>query len=621
MNDADLFDLFYKDTRTGLLLQTYALTGDLTASRAAVRDAFVVAWHHWRKVQRLDDPESTVRPHAWQYAQRRHTARIWHREKGVPAAAAATLEALSRLTVTQRKALLLTSLAGLELPQAAREIGLPREEAERELQGALEAFVAARGLRAAADGGAEGLAPLRPVVEGVRWPRATIVRRAGSRRRRVHTTVGAAAAVAAVLVSGTLVTDAAGVRADLDRDAVPPASSPSSQAPPTREISLTADELIGQQQLRSATGRRTWATRSTTTNDEGNGLVVPCQQERYADPRGVATWERSFRSQEDRQPLLEAVQTAELSRTDQAAGRAFTTARDWYGACAEERTQLLGTTRVTGLGDQAMIFAVRSWNAPVTTSVIGVARTGALVTTTATRLQSDDEPDLAAVQRLLSAAVSRLCGLPEGGACVGGAGLQPAAPLPVGPAPGLLSEIDLPPVSNVARPWVGTEPRQARTNPAATRCEQASFTGRYRGATWRDAATRTFLVPEARLPDEFGITETAGVLPARQARAFVAEVRERLAGCEETDDGLGTEVEQVATRDEGETSLSAWNVTVQVSDERSVTFRMAILRRGTAVAQLTFVPAQDVSMPREAFLALADRALERLPRLSARGGA
>ena len=54
---------------SGLLVQTYALTGDLPASRSAVRDAFVAAWHHWRKVSRLEDPESWVRPHAWQHAQ------------------------------------------------------------------------------------------------------------------------------------------------------------------------------------------------------------------------------------------------------------------------------------------------------------------------------------------------------------------------------------------------------------------------------------------------------------------------------------------------------------------------------------------------------------------------
>ena len=62
MRHPDEFDAFYKDARTRLLLQTYALTGDLPASRAAVRDSFVVTWHHWRKVSRLDDPEAWARP-------------------------------------------------------------------------------------------------------------------------------------------------------------------------------------------------------------------------------------------------------------------------------------------------------------------------------------------------------------------------------------------------------------------------------------------------------------------------------------------------------------------------------------------------------------------------------
>ena len=55
---ADEFDAFYKNARTALLQQTFALTGDLPASRSAVRDAFVAAWHHWRKVSRLEDREA-----------------------------------------------------------------------------------------------------------------------------------------------------------------------------------------------------------------------------------------------------------------------------------------------------------------------------------------------------------------------------------------------------------------------------------------------------------------------------------------------------------------------------------------------------------------------------------
>ena len=80
MRDPEQFDAFYKDARERLVVQTFALTGDLAASRRAVRDAFIVAWHHWRKNVRLDDPETVVRPHAWRLAQRRHTARVWHRD-------------------------------------------------------------------------------------------------------------------------------------------------------------------------------------------------------------------------------------------------------------------------------------------------------------------------------------------------------------------------------------------------------------------------------------------------------------------------------------------------------------------------------------------------------------
>ena len=83
MRDPEEFDAFYKDARDRLLVQTFALTGDVRASRSAVRDTFVVAWHHWRKVSRDGGAEAWARPHAWAHAHRRHTARRWHKEKGL----------------------------------------------------------------------------------------------------------------------------------------------------------------------------------------------------------------------------------------------------------------------------------------------------------------------------------------------------------------------------------------------------------------------------------------------------------------------------------------------------------------------------------------------------------
>jgi predicted RNA polymerase sigma factor len=81
MRDPEEFDAFYKDARDRLLVQTFALTGDVRASRSAVRDTFVVAWHHWRKVSRDGDPESGTPPAAGtgSAASSRRSPRPWRR--------------------------------------------------------------------------------------------------------------------------------------------------------------------------------------------------------------------------------------------------------------------------------------------------------------------------------------------------------------------------------------------------------------------------------------------------------------------------------------------------------------------------------------------------------------
>ena len=65
MRSPETFDAYYVETRTRLLHEAYALTGDAPAARAAVRDAFVVTWHHWRKVGLLDDRDAYIRPIAF----------------------------------------------------------------------------------------------------------------------------------------------------------------------------------------------------------------------------------------------------------------------------------------------------------------------------------------------------------------------------------------------------------------------------------------------------------------------------------------------------------------------------------------------------------------------------
>ncbi len=619
MKDPEDFDAFYKDARERLLLQAYALTGDLPAARSSVRDGFVLAWHHWRKVARTGSAETWVRPHVWQHAHRRHKARVWHREKGLDPEVEATLDALGHLTTTQRRVLLLAHLASTSMPELAREVGLTDEAAARELQHATAQFSLHRAVPSTQT--ALLLRRLEGVTGEVRWPRASIVRRAGTARRRTHTLVGAVAALAAVGVSGALLTEPAGLRPTLDRAAVTtPSTSPSPAAPSEGALvpapdaePLPESSMVTAGAVAERVPGQGWTVLDTTDNTAGDGLVMPCRASRYADPQVVDALVREFSvattGKKDAKRL--AWQATEVSRSRKAAKAGFRTVERWYSGCTEGRTQLLRTSAVQGVGDEAVQMVLRDWADPVRTYVLGVARTGRYVTTTLTSVLGPmvENPDGNA--ELLASAVEALCDLAPGGECTGKVRLSPRDVEPVGDAPRLLVETDLPPVSTVERPWVATRATQVRgSNPAATRCDQTSFTGKVGGKPVRDAATRTYLVPGAKLPVEFGLSETIGTLPAGQAGGFIDAVRSKMASCEDRE--LGSEVVSTLSRSQGDTELHAWRVSIEVSDDMVVRYDMAVGRVGGRLMQLAFVPTPQVQMADGAFAALAERALERL---------
>jgi DNA-directed RNA polymerase specialized sigma24 family protein len=604
MCDAERFDAFYADARTRLLVQAFALTGDLPASRGAVRDAFVAAWHRWPKIRRLDDPEGWVRPRAWTHAQRRHTTRIWHRDRRLDPEVRATLEALARLPVSARRALLLTQLTNASREQMAREVGLPLPEAERRLQTATTQLSLHRNVSTTA---------LRPLFDQLaatcadeRWPRATIIRRAGSARRRTHALAGGVLVVLTLVGSGLLVQDAGGVHPTLasarDRLLTVPAHEPSRSSSPTTPAVITPASLLTPAQVSGALPGHTWRVTGT---DPGQGATVPCQKRHYADPHAETTLVRNFTSQQRQgqgQATMAAVQSVEYSTDSAGAARGFTTAAGWFAGCLMPQTQLLSVHRVSGLGDEAEQYALRAWRRPAVTLVLGLARTGRATTVTVTRAAGSAAPDLAANMRLMVSAVDNLCGTSAGGPCSAMPRSRVVPVPPAGPLPMMLSEFDLPPAAGVQQPWAGTTPRRALDNLAATGCDQSSF----HGHGWTHDATRSFVAAGANLSTAFGLTETIGVLPAPKAIAFVAGVRAKLDSCPSRE--LGTKVERLAST----TDLTAWRVRTQVTHNQTVTFLMGIVRNGGAVAQVGFVPDGTHTLTTPQFVAVVARAGERL---------
>ena len=286
MRSPETFDAYYVETRTRLLHEAYALTGDAPASRAAVRDAFVVAWHHWRKVGMLDDRDGYIRPLAFRRARRRHTARIWHRDKSLAPSARTTLDALSKLTARQRELLVLNGLSALTLTDIGRMVGLQRSDAERELQTATSQFALHRDVRTTDI--PQLLRDLAEPLADARWPRATVIRRAGAARRRTHTVIGAGLATAALVAAGSLVATGSGAEAtSLSEEKATEGITVHAPAAATGEQIIDEAALLGDTQMARYGSGLDWAETATTDNLAGDGLLAPCQ--RSASPTRTAS--------------------------------------------------------------------------------------------------------------------------------------------------------------------------------------------------------------------------------------------------------------------------------------------------------------------------------------------
>lgn len=586
MPTAEEFDEFYVDTRRRLVLQTFALTGDLVASRGAVRDAYVAARHHWNKVGRMTDPELWVRPRAWAIAQRRHTARLWHREKSLSEDQSALFEALHKLPDVQRKTLVLTHLASVSLEDIGREIGETQKRAEHHLQAATAAVALALDcdsttLRAR-------LESLAPVADTVKLPRPPVIRRNGLRRRRNHAVVGSILAVLVTLGAGALV--------------IPESTDP----PPATQRELVSRKMLlsGPQVAPLAPGQ-TWQVTGTTDNTQGTGINTMCQTTRFADTDGLGTWVRTFVTGA---PLRGLVQTVEISNSPGAAQKAYETTLGWYAGCTVARIQLVDAYDVSGIGEQAQVLRMRIPAKQPRSFVIGIARTGSLTTSTVLETHSRAPAKARLLVDALAASVQNLCDSQVAGACVGTVATRATLPPRSGEAAGTLAIADLPVVADVTMPWVGTDPVPATVNVAATTCDEANFAR----AGAKAPVTRTYLIPEAKLPRRFGLTETLGEFRTpRAAKAFVKRIVTRMKTCPDRE--LASTVGQSVVQTGGTSSYALWRLENQVNqDEDKVPFWMGVVRVGRYVAQVNLTPVQRYDVDQATFRALVVRARDRL---------
>jgi hypothetical protein len=443
-------------------------------------------------------------------------------------------------------------------------------------------------------------------LDDVSLPRASIIRRAGSKRRQVHTLIAVATAVVLAVGSGAVAYQPppGQDRTDAFEQVLP-------QETPTEEADQlpSAENLLDRHQISRLALGREWEVVRTHSNTGDDGLNTICQQERFADPDGLSALVRVFRA--DGKKKRRAVQTVEVSANEDQASRAYRTTLGWYAGCQVGRLQLLRAYRVGNIGDEADVLVLRRWKRPVTTYTVAVARVGAVVTSTVGQTEGAAPTPPKEVAQSLADSVAMLCARSGATDCSTEPDTREVPPPPTGSAPGMLAPVDLPPVGDIRFPWVGTKV-PARPNPSVTTCDRAAFlpTGARLTKAW------TYVIPEAKVPAQFGLSQTVGVFASkRRAERFVSDVRARFGRCEDRDlatDVLSSDSGRVAR---STTFWSTWTFVTEVNERMSVRFRVGFVRNRDKVAQLTFVASPRDDIRTAHFRDLMVRAGDRLGEL------
>src|SRR4051812_723664 len=131
----DLDELYHASYRR-LVVQIYAICGDLAAAEDAVQDAFVTALRKESRFARIKNPEAWVRTvalnsvrHGWRHASvvRRYQARVPGPQGPVDVGPehVAIVTALGELDAGQREAVVLHYLSDLPVADVAAQLGVP----------------------------------------------------------------------------------------------------------------------------------------------------------------------------------------------------------------------------------------------------------------------------------------------------------------------------------------------------------------------------------------------------------------------------------------------------------------------------------------------------------------
>ncbi|MEV7397333.1 hypothetical protein [Aeromicrobium sp. NPDC092404] len=601
MTRVDEFNSFYASTFSDAVQVTYAVCGDRQVAFEATVDAYRRAWRDWTKI-RNHHPLGWVRNEAWKLtalSRSTHPLRRRHEEDSDTQ----LLEALAELGVDDRRLIVLMTLGNTDLEEASREVGVPAEEGIENVTTALASLEAA--LRQGIDTIERRMHALAAATESLEVPPAATIRTAAKRGRQRNTVLLVAAAVVAILGGGFVATEGDALATS---SALPQRQKIGAERPDVLLDSEKIDKgnLLSSNQVSALDPESTWKVDGTDENVDNTTPYATCPTKRYADKNPLKVFVRTFSGTGIGTGNERVAQAIEVSRSATTASKSYERLVQWYSDCEHPRVQLVAAYTVQRNFGDFQILRLRSHRSPERTFTVGFSHSGTVTSTLVHEADGAAGPPIQVFARTLNDSVAKVC-KDSNGACTDRITVKRTDPPSTSEAPSFLGIVDLPPIRNVDKVWAGA-PVPTKPNPAATQCDNASFTGK----DVKQAGSRIYVLYQATtLPRQFGVAETVGRFSsAGKAKAYVKKVSKRLDAC--SDKNLSAEIDQHESFKNSQYSGDVWRVSVEITKGDRAHYRMGLVRRGAYVAQVTFTPAGRYDISQKAFEAMALRAATRL---------
>jgi len=598
MTRVDEFNSFYSSTFAQTVQVTYAVCADRQVAFDATVDAYRRAWRDWSKI-REHHPLGYVRNEAWKLtalSRSTHPLRRKHEEDGDTA----LLDALQEMSIDDRRLIVLMTLGATDFEDASREVGVSDEEAIERMTTSLVALEESLGQPI--DAVERRMHGLGAATRALAMPSATTIRKAAKRGTTRNTILLVAATVALIAGGGFIASDGNALDS---RTALPHREKIGSEG---RDVVLDAQKidtgnLLTTDQVGHLSPASTWTIENTDQDVGNTAPYATCPVKRFADPGPLKVFVRTYKA--DGVTHERVAQSIEVSRSSTVAESAYRRLVRWYADCEHPRVQLVSSYSVRRPFGNFQILLLRSHSSPERTFTVGFSHSGTVTSTLVHEVDGSKSPSISAFARTLNDSVSRVCA-DSGGNCTNDIQVMRTEPPRTSKDPSFLGIVDLPPIAQIDKVWVGVTPFPAKTNPAMTVCDKADFSGE------PSAMAKLFVIPQAReLPKLFGVAETVARFgTVKKAKEFVKTVSRRVETC--ADRKLSAHIDQRDSFSTADYSGKVWRIGFEVTKGTRVYYRMSVLRRGLDVAQVTFTPTKSFDTTQKEFTAVAARAGERL---------